>query len=178
MRFALALALATVMLPVAAVASEALVPELEQRLAGGSVEAVNAYLVANTSSALVPFSHRAAACELRATSLAVQLSRSSNVKAAQAHVEALRLAVGRCTGFVLALASQLEVSKFCASISSWTAGQTVRELRRRMAAIEADDVLRNSQRGKACRAAYLHELQTTRVVLRSSAPEPRARQPE
>jgi hypothetical protein len=176
MRFALAFA--AVMLPAVAVAPEALVPELEQRLAGGSVETVNAYLVANTSSALLPFSQQVAACELRATSLAVRLSRSSNAQGTQAHVEALRIAVGRCTGFVLALASQPEVSKFCASVPTWTVGHTVRELRRRMAAIEADEVLRNSQSGKSCRAAYLHELQTTRVVLRSANPEPRATQRE
>ena len=176
MRFALALA--AVMLPAVAGASEALVTELEQRLATGSVEAVNTYLVANASSALVPFSQKVAACELRATGLAVRLSRSTNVRATRAHIEAIRLAVGRCTGFVLALASQPEVSKFCASIASWTVGHTVRELRRRMAALEADEVLRNSQSGKSCRAAYLYELQNTRVVLRSVPQEPRARQRE
>ena len=173
-----ALALVAVMLASVAAASDALVPELEQRLAAGSVETVNAYLVANASSALAPLSQKAAACELRATSLAMRLSRSTNVVATQAHTEALRLAVGKCTGFVLALASLPEVSRFCASVASWTVGQTVRELRRRMAAIEASEVLRTSQNGKSCRAAYLYELQNTRVVLRSAAPEPRARHRE
>jgi hypothetical protein len=173
-----AVALVAAILPVVAAASEALVPELEQRLAKGGADAVNAYLVANASSALVPFGQRAAACELKAVSLAMQLSRSSNAKATQVHTEAIRVALGNCTAFVLALAMPQEVSKFCASVPSWTVGHTVRELRRRMAAIEADVVLRTSQNGKACRGAYLHELQSTRVVLRSAPPEPRARQRE
>jgi hypothetical protein len=173
-----ALALVAVLLPAVAAASDALVPELEQRLSTGSVETVNSYLVANASAVLLPFGQRVAACDLRATSLALRLSRSTNVRATQAHTEALRLAVGRCTGFVLALAFPPEVSRLCASVASWTVGQTVRELRRRMAAIEADDVLRNSENGRSCRAAYLYELQNTRVVLKSVPPEPRARQRE
>jgi hypothetical protein len=166
--------LVAAVIPTLAVAADSFVPELEQRLASGSVEALNAHLVANASSALVPFNQRTAACELAAVSLSIRLSRSTNVKAAQAHNEALRAAVGKCTAFVLALASQQEVPKFCASVASWTVGQTVRELRRRMAAIETDEVLRTSQSGKSCRAAYLYELQNTRVVLRSAPPEPRS----
>lgn len=173
-----AVAFVAAVLPVAAAASEALIPDLEQRLAASSVEAVNAYLVANTSSALVPLGHQASACELNAVSLAIKLSRSTNAKAAQAHTEALRVAVGRCTAFVLALASPQEISKFCASQPSWTVGQTVRELRRRMAAIEADELLRTSQNGKSCRAAYLYELQNTRAVLRSAPLESRTHQRE
>jgi hypothetical protein len=173
-----AVALVATILPLVAAASEGLVLELEQRLNGSNVEAVNAYLIVNAASALAPFGQRVAACELNAVSLAIQLSRSTNARAAQAHTEALREAVGRCTAFVLALAWPHEVTKFCASVPSWTVGQTVRELRRRMAAIETDELLRTSQNGKSCGAAYLYELQHTRVVLRSAAPVRRSRQRE
>ena len=172
MRAAVALLIAAVV-PTPGAASDSLVPELEQRLASGGVEAVNSHLVASASSALVPLNQRAAACELPAVSLTIRLSRSTNVKATLAHNEALRAAVGRCTAFVLALASPQEVPKFCASVASWTVGQTVRELRRRMAAIEADEILRTSQSGKSCRTAYLYELQNTRVILRSGPQQSR-----
>lgn len=164
----IAATLVAAVLPLAVPAAEALTPALEERLAAGGVESVNAYLVANGPSALAPFGQRTAACELAAVSLAVRLTRSGNVQAALAHTEALRHAVGRCTAFVLALATPQEVTRFCASASSWTVGQTVRELNRRMAAIQADELLRTTGNGRACRAAYLHELQTTRVVLRSA----------
>lgn len=173
-----AVALSAAVLPLAATASDALVAELERRLSGSNVEAVNAHLVAHASSALRPLSQQAAACDLRAVSLTMQLSRTTNSQAMQAHTEALRMAVGACTGFVLALASPQEVPRFCASLPSWTVGQTVRELRRRMAAIEADELLRGSQNGRSCRAAYLDELQNTRVVLRSAPPPPHPRRRE
>jgi hypothetical protein len=47
--------------------------------------------------------------------------------------------------------------------------QTVRELRRRIAAIEADDFLSASAIGKPCRAAYIYELDHTRVVVKSAS---------
>jgi hypothetical protein len=51
--------------------------------------------------------------------------------------------------------------------------QTVRELRRRIAAIESDESLRSSPSGKSCRAAYAYELQNTRVILKSAPPSSR-----
>jgi hypothetical protein len=150
--------------------SDALVADLDQRLAGGGVEAVNAHLDAHWSSDMVALNHRTANCDLQAVALSIQLIRSANAKAAEAHGESLRTAAGSCTGFVLALASQEEIPRYCASVASWSIGQTARELRRRIAAIESDKVLRSSQRGKSCRAAYLDELQNTRVVLRSLPP--------
>jgi hypothetical protein len=38
-----------------------------------------------------------------------------------------------------------------------------------MGVIDADAQLRATRSGRACRAAYLHELQTTRVVVRRAA---------
>lgn len=175
MRAVLASLLAAIALPVLAATSSSLVPELEQRLARSGVEAVNAYLGEHWYSAMVPFNQKTAACELEAVSLAIRLSRSGGVKAMQAHDEALRTAVGKCTAFVLAVAPLHEVPKYCSSVASWTVGQTARELRRRIAAIESDKLLRASQSGKSCRAAYLYELHNTRVVLKvrpQGAPRP------
>jgi len=157
-------------LPAVAFASDALVADLEQRLAGGGVETVNAYLDAHWSSDMVALNHKTVHCDLAAVALSIQLSRSANAKAAQAHGEALRTALGRCTGFVLALASHAEIPRYCASVAAWSISQTARELRRRIAAIDSDKVLSTSQRGQSCRAAYLYELANTRVVLRSVPP--------
>lgn len=151
-------------------ATDALVDELEQRLLRSSADTVNAHLVAHWSQAMVPLNQKTAACELHAVSLAVRLSRSRHARAAQAHGEALRAASGRCPRFVLAMAVPAEVPRYCGSVSSWGAAQTARELRRRIADIDADELLRTSQRGKTCRAAYVYELENTRVVVRRSAP--------
>jgi hypothetical protein len=166
----LATFLAATLLPLAMVTSEALVTDLEQRLAADGVDKVNLYLIAPSSQTLSALNNGTAACDLQAVSLSVRLARGSRSKAVDAHHEALRLAVGSCTGFVLALLSPKEVPKICASASSWTITQTARELRRRMRSIEADEILRSSPRGKACSAAYLHELKNTRVGLRAQAP--------
>src|SRR6185295_18433536 len=112
---------------------------------------------------MVPFNRKTANCDLQAVSLAVRLSRSTDAKAAHAHSEALREAAGSCTAFVLALASQHEVPKFCSSVTNWRASQMARELRRRIAAIESDEALRSSPQGHACHAAYVFELHNTRV---------------
>jgi len=42
-------------------------------------------------------------------------------------------------------------------------------LRRRIADIDSDELLRSSRRGQACRAAYVYELENTRVVVRRAA---------
>lgn len=167
MRTVFASLLVSVMLPATAAESDSLVADLEQRLAGGGVESVNAYLRSDWSSAMAPLNQKTAHCDLRAVSLAIRLSRSIDLRAAQAHNEALREAVGVCTGFVLALASPQEVSRYCSSGASWSVGQTVRELRRRIAAIDSDETLRSTQNGSSCRAAYLYDLHNTRVVLKS-----------
>jgi hypothetical protein len=172
MRAVLTSLLAAIILPAIAAAPDSLVRDLEQRLADGGVEKVNAHLGGHWSSAMVPLNQKTADCELQAVSLAIRLSRSTDVKATQAHNEALRAAVGKCTAFVLALASRQEVPKYCSSVASWSVMQTARELRRRIAAIESDEALRSSQNGKSCRAAYLDELHNTRVVLRSGPHDP------
>jgi hypothetical protein len=64
------------------------------------------------------------------------------------------------------MATPAEVPRFCGSVSSWGAAQTARELRRRIAAIDGDELLRASRRGQTCRAAYVYELENTRVVVR------------
>jgi len=162
-----------ILLPAAAVAADPLVPDLEHRLESSGVERVNTYLVSQWPAAMAPLNRKAAGCDLQAVSLTVRLSRSVNARAAQAHQESLREAIGTCTAFVLALASPEEVPKVCASVASWSVTQTARELRRRIAAIESDEILRSSKSGKSCREAYLYELNNTRVVLRSKSQEPR-----
>lgn len=166
-----ALALGTfAVLPTAAAEDDTLVPDLEQRLADGDAVKVNAYLKSHWAQAMEPLNRRTARCDLQAVSLAIRLDRSGDAQARQAHNESLRAAVGACTSFVLALSSLEEIPRYCGSVSSWSLSQTARELRRRIAAIESDEVLRSSPRGKACRAAYLHELRNTRVVLKPRVP--------
>lgn len=164
------LAGAAALLPGLARGAEAWVPELEQRLERAGVEAVNAHLTqAQGAAAMTALNRLAGACDLSAVSLAVRLSRSRNASASRAHVQSLRAATGRCPGFVLALATQPEIPRFCGSLASWSAVQTARELRRRTAEIDADATLRSSRRGQACRAAYQYELQHTRVMVRRVA---------
>lgn len=168
---ACALALGVGALPARAGAPDTLLPELEQRLAGGSVDALNAYLNTHWAAAMTPLNQRTADCDLRAVSLAMRLGRGgSPARAVQAHGEALRAASGGCTRFVLALATPAEVSRYCRSQAAWGPAQTARELRRRIAAIDTDEQLRASRRGQACKAAYLYELNNTRVVVRRAAP--------
>jgi hypothetical protein len=162
----LALCAAVAILPGAALAADGLLAELEQRLASFGVESVNDYLSAHADAAMENLHHRTASCELHAVSLALRLTRGGNASAVQAHEESLRAASGRCARFVLALASAAEVPRVCASPASWGAAQTARELRRRIADIDADRLLRGTWQGRACRAAYVYELKNTRVTLR------------
>lgn len=163
----LVLCAAAALLPCAALAADTLVAELEQRLANAGVEAVNDHLSAPANTAtLARLNRKTAVCELQAVSLTVRLARGANARAVQAHEQALRAASGRCTRFVLALVSAAEVPRVCASQPSWGAAQTARELRRRIADIDADRLLRGTAQGQACRAAYLYELKNTRVTLR------------
>jgi len=155
---------------VAARAADALVGDLEQRLAQSGADAVNTHLVAQWSQAMVPLNQKTAACELHAVSLSVRLARSHNTRAVAAHDEALRAATGQCVRFVLAMAAPAEVPRYCGSVSTWGPAQTARELRRRIGDIEGDALLRASRLGQACRAAYVYELEHTRVVVRRTAP--------
>ena len=167
MHAALASLFAAVALPVFAAVPDSLVPDLERRLASTGADKVNAYLAGNWAAAMVPLNRKTANCELRAVSLAVRLSRGTDAKVARAHVDSIREAAGTCTVVVLALANRQEVPTYCSSVASWTVMQTVRELRRRIAAIESDEMLRSSPNGKSCRAAYVYELENTRVGLKS-----------
>ena len=151
-------------------AADTLVTALEQRLAKSGVDAVNVHLNSHWASAMVPLNQKTASCELHAVSLSVRLSRGSNARAVRAHGEALRAAAGGCPRFVLAMVQPAEVPRYCASVASWGAAQTARELRRRIGDIEADELLRASRRGQACRAAYVYELENTRVVVKRAAP--------
>jgi hypothetical protein len=58
-------------------------------------------------------------------------------------------------------------------VSSWGPATAARELRRRIAEVDADVQLRASPRGQACRAAYHHELHNTRVAVKRAAPPAR-----
>jgi glutamyl-tRNA reductase len=164
--------LASIAFTACANAPDTLVPELEQRLAVGGPEKVNAYLASHWASAMIPLNRKAATCETRAVRLAVRLSRSRDARTAAAHADSIREALGVCTGFALSLVTREEVPKYCSSVASWSVMQTVRELRRRIAAIESDELLRAAPHAESCRAAYLHELQTTRVVLKAAPREP------
>ncbi|MGY4831048.1 hypothetical protein ACVNIS_20915 [Sphaerotilaceae bacterium SBD11-9] len=166
MRVALAM---LAMLPSLAVASEALVSDLERRLQTDGVESVNLYLREQTAL-MAELNQGAADCSPQAIDLAVKLSRTTNTKAGDLHRESLRLAVGACTEFVLSRLSLNEVPRICAAASSWTVSQTARELRRRIRQIEADESLSPTPRGMACHAAYVHELHTTRVGVRAGPP--------
>jgi hypothetical protein len=157
----------------AAAPSDPLVADLEQRLARSNVDAVNAHLVAHWSSAMLPLHQQTAACQRPAVSLTVRLSRGRHAGAAGAHGDALRTAAGRCVGTVLALLTPVEVPRLCTSVSTWGPATAARELRRRIADIDADAQLRASSRGQACRAAYDHELHNTRVVVKRAAPPAR-----
>jgi len=160
--------------PWPALAADVLVAELQQRLASAGVESVNEHLSAHAGSAMARFNRSTASCELQAVSLAIRLARGANSRAVQAHEESLRTASGRCARFVLALISAAELPRFCASQAAWGAAQTARELRRRIADIDADKLLRGTAPGQACRAAYLYELKNTRVTLRVASPRPAA----
>jgi len=162
-------------LPCTALAADPQLADLEQRLTRGGVESVNEYLNEPPGAARMSrLNRQTASCELPAVSLAVRLARSANARAVQAHEESLRAASGRCTRFVLALVSAAEVPRVCASQPFWGAAQTARELRRRIADIDADRLLRGTEQGQACRAAYLYELKNTRVTLRVASPSPAA----
>jgi hypothetical protein len=161
-----------------ALAADSLVAELEQRLTRNGVDGVNDYLSEPAGAAsMARLNRQTAACDLQAVSLTTRLAHGANTRAVQAHEETLRAATGRCARFVLALASAAEVPRFCASQAAWGAAQTARELRRRIADIEADKLLRGTAQGQACRLAYLDELKDTRVTLRVASPPPAARAP-
>ncbi|MET0334354.1 MAG: hypothetical protein ABW190_08780 [Rhizobacter sp.] len=156
-----------------AMALDAITTDLEQRLRQQSVEAVNDHLAANAFDLAVL--HRdTERCAARAVRLTLELSRGSRSRTTDAHTDTLRTALGRCTGLVLSLVSAADVPKVCASVASWSVMQTVRELRRRMRIIDADEALRTSANGKACSAACLHELKTSRAGLQAS---PRSARP-
>jgi hypothetical protein len=160
-----AVALCASSVPTAAMAIESVTAELEQRLQKWGPEAVNDHLTADAFD--LALLHRdTEACATRAVRLTLELSRGRRSKTTEAHTDSLRTALGRCTGLVLSLVSPSEVPKVCSSVASWTVMQTVRELRRRMRIIAADEALRTSPQGRACSEACWHELRTTRAGLR------------
>lgn len=142
---------------------------LVHQLHAQGADRVNARLLTEPAN-LTFLNERAADCEPAAVDLAVRLLRSRNAKAAALHQESLRLAVGACTELVLSKLVAAEVPRVCASVARWTLTQTARELRRRVAQLEVDEAARATEHGPACRAAYLHELRHTRVVLRAARP--------
>jgi hypothetical protein len=162
-----AVALFASCVPPAALAVEPVTADLQQRRQQSGVEAVNDHLSVHAFELAVL--HRdTEGCVARAVGLTLELSRGPRSKTTEAHTDSLRTALGRCTRLVLSLVSLAEVPKVCASIAAWSVMQTVRELRRRMRTIEADEALRTSPNGKACSAACLHELKTSRAGLRAS----------
>lgn len=162
------------MAPATALASDAFISDLEQRARKDGIESVNAYLSAKPSL-MSQFNQSTADCNAEAVDLAVRLSRGKSSKANNLHKESLRIAVGACAEFVLTRLTLKEVPNICASASSWTVMQTVRELRRRIGEIEADESLRQSPRGRACSAAYLYELQNSRAGIKALPPSHQTR---
>lgn len=168
-RAIVAVAMAASGLAAGAMAFEPVTAQLEQRLREQGVEAVNDHLALPANAFDLALLHRdTEGCVARAVGLTLALSRGGRSKTTEAHTDSLRTALGRCPRLVLSLVSPAEVPKVCASVASWTVMQTVRELRRRMRTIEADETLRTSANGKACSAACLHELKTTRAGLQAS----------
>jgi hypothetical protein len=154
-------------------AADTLVDQLERRLARGGVDALNAHLLSRASTEMLPLHQQTAACRRSAVSLTVLLGRGRDARAAGAHGDALRAAAGRCPGYVMALLTPQEVTRLCTPMASWGPATAARELRRRIAAIDAEAHLRDSARGQACRAAYHHELHHTRVVVKRALPAAR-----
>jgi len=165
---------ALLILPATALASEAAIQELERRLPIDGVETVNAYLKWRPS--VMADLHQATAdCNPRAVDLAARLSRGKDPKATDLHKESLRIAAGGCAEYVLSRLSPKEVPGICSLVSSWTMSQAARELRRRIGEIDTNESLRQTERGKACRAAYVDVLQNTRVGIRAGTPSPRSK---
>lgn len=147
------------------------VAALEQRAARDGIDAVNHHLMSRAGAAeRAHLGRQVASCEPDALRLGVRLGRGHSAQAVQLQHDALRAAAGRCVGSVLSLLSPREVPKICASRASWSVAHTARELRRRIAELDADDLLLETANGRACRAAYWHELTTTRVVVRRATP--------
>ncbi len=151
-------------------ATEPVAPDWAEQLHGLGADRVNASLLVQPAH-MATLNQRTADCDAAAVGLAVRLVRTRLPKAARLHEESLRVAVGTCTELVLAQVTASEVPRICASASSWTITQTARELRRRIAQLDLDEAGRPSEKGKACRAAYHHELHHTRVSLRVARPD-------
>jgi hypothetical protein len=96
----------------AAWAADPFVVQLDERLGRESADQVNTRL-AGDPGGLALLHRDTTRCDLQAVAVTVQLSRASGVKSTEAHREALRIAVGSCTGFVLALLSMHEVPRIC-----------------------------------------------------------------
>ena len=81
----LALCAAVAVVPGSALAADALVTELERRLASAGVESANDHLLSSQPDAalLSRFNRMTAACELHAVSLAIRLTRGIREKAVQ-----------------------------------------------------------------------------------------------
>lgn len=163
------LAALCVLLPMLVGAAEAPASDLEQQLRMGGADRVNARLGQEPAN-MAALNQRTADCEPSSVALAVRLARTKVVNAARLHQESLRVAVGACTELVLSQLLASEVPRICASSAAWSITQTARELRRRIAQLDLDEAERPSEHGKACRAAYLHELHHTRVALRVARP--------
>src|SRR5215813_8441249 len=58
--------------------ADTLLSDLQQRLATGGADQVNAYLGSNGASLMAPLNQRTMACDLQAVSLSMQLSRGSD----------------------------------------------------------------------------------------------------
>jgi hypothetical protein len=174
MRPLFAISLAVALLPVGAAAPDLVVQELEQRVMREGVEIVNASLAVQGSAVMAVLHRSASGCDPQALRLTIRLSRGHDTRVVEAHADAVREAMGTCAISVLGLVTHDEVNRFCASLDSWRVIQTVRELRRRIAAIEADAELRASAKGQACHDAYWYELRNTRVVLKPRSPVPSA----
>ena len=166
--------MAFAMLAAPAFASEPFLARLEQKVRTEGIEKVNLDLGARPHD-MRTLNQGTADCIPQAIDLAAQLGRSTNATAAKLHNESLRIAAGGCAEYVLSRLSLSEVPRICSSVSTWTVTQMARELRRRIQEIEGDEALRATERGRACGAAYLFELQNTRVGVRSYPPGPKSK---
>lgn len=163
-------AIAALAFAASATASDAVLRDVEQRLDLEGAEATNAYLRAHATTTMAAFNRQTAACDAKALKLALELRRRGHPEATRAHAEALRDAAALCPGRLLGAIPLNEVQLFCRSSEAWSPARMARELRRQIANIDADPPLRATRHGQACRAAYVYELEHTRVGLKRVEP--------
>lgn len=138
-------------------AAEPLVVDLQRRLAGADVAAVNAYLSANWETKMARLGRLVRRCDVSALRLSTSLLETTNLEALQGHVHSLELAMGRCPEKLLPLVPPSHVKGLCAVDAYAEMHPTSRlvvEIDRRVLQIRKARQLASSPNGQACLDAY------------------------